>query len=1136
MWVLNKRVARNLRANVVRWCAILFMVILCVYLVTAYMGDAITAGYNHAKSFSDNNARSGRFTALAELNDDELKGASELGFDIEREFYLDYPALEEAKLRVFRLREKVDLVFCDSGNPAQTDSEAVVEKHFCEYNDFHVGDKINIAGLEFTISGIGGSPDAEYVFDIDGETTNHKIFGNCFVNAEGYERLRNTGEMIGSEIYRYAYKKLSEDTEDSVLEDYLRDIEFDETRIKNRFFTEMLNDILKSKINIENAMNDMNDACDDLKETSDEFARSARDMCDAAEKFYDAVNDDLVSGINDLADGVSELNSNSADLNNGAGDIFDLFLRNAESSLAQYGINRELTRQNYASVLSSVSFADAGNEYAQTIDTLLSSLRQVDEYCSGVRTYTSAVGEASSGAADLRAASEQIRGASQQFVSGLGQYVQTPEFGGTLDALNSSYDMINSGIAGADDGISELSGALSTIDAGSSQLREGSDLIFDMLLSDISSRISAYGTSVTLTRDNYESAVSEIRNNISKQVPDTASQSMNDLICSLDDYRTFYDGIADYTAGVDELNDSIAELHDSMPDLVDNAAELRDAALEFADHTAELKDGVEEFSDAIGDFNDNIDELDEFFDIDVDIIETFEPLSFHTGVQNTADRNMNTAETCGIIVFMIVAFIFTVFISHEIDNESSVIGAMYSMGVKKWSLIRHYLIIPITISLAGGIIGTAVGLSPIGVGLLGASTENFYSMPKFVSHIDYRILAMGVFAPVIISAVVTVIIVNKKLSNSPLSMLRHEKKIRKIKARNLDSLPFITAFRIKQFFNELGTSLMVFFGMLLPLMFLMLALNFAVSIDPFIEGAKNDIKFEELCVMKYAPSDVPENCEDVYIETLDMKGKIGNCSVSVMGIQPNSKCFGFSVAGNRINTVSIGTGTARKYNMKKGDVFTLYSSDKHRYYTFEVADTVDYAVGLYVFMDIEDMRNVFSRSDDYYNALVSTEKINIEKERLFADYTKDSIIKAAEDDVAGMMVSIYIFIVVAAIVFFIITFLMIKLMIDRAKMNISLMKVFGFNRGELRKLYINGNFYLIMASLLIGMPVSKLFVDKVWFAMSNQNIEAGYDTRYPIFLYLIIIGVVIVMYLIITFILNTVINKIHMSEVLKNRE
>ena len=73
-------------------------------------------------------------------------------------------------------------------------------------------------------------------------------------------------------------------------------------------------------------------------------------------------------------------------------------------------------------------------------------------------------------------------------------------------------------------------------------------------------------------------------------------------------------------------------------------------------------------------------------------------------------------------------------------------------------------------------------------------------------------------------------------------------------------------------------------------------------------------------------------------------------------------------------------------------------------------------VGLYVFMDIEDMRRVFGRSDDYYNALVSTEKISIEKERLFADYTKDSIIKAAEDDVAGMMISIYIFIAVAAIV------------------------------------------------------------------------------------------------------------------------
>ena len=37
----------------------------------------------------------------------------------------------------------------------------------------------------------------------------------------------------------------------------------------------MLNDILQSKIDIENAMND---ACDDLKDTSEEFDSSAREM------------------------------------------------------------------------------------------------------------------------------------------------------------------------------------------------------------------------------------------------------------------------------------------------------------------------------------------------------------------------------------------------------------------------------------------------------------------------------------------------------------------------------------------------------------------------------------------------------------------------------------------------------------------------------------------------------------------------------------------------------------------------------------------------------------------------------------------------------------------------------------------
>lgn len=1132
MWVVNKRISRNLRAGKVKWIAILLIVVMCTYYMIAVYGSALLSQYNHAKNFRDNKARNGRFTALAELYDDELLKGEDLGFDIEKECYLDYPALENAKLRVFRNRTKLDLVFCDEGKLAENDSEIVLEKHFSRFNDIHVGDKVNIAGLEFTISGIGGAADAEYVFDIQGEVTDHKSFANGYVTEEGYERLRKTGKNIGSEVYRYGYRKHDESTKDGILEDYFRDMDFDAGRIENKYFKEMFSELMKSKTDLESSMKEMNDACDDLKSAANDFDDSAKDMCDAAEEFCDVVNNDLVSGISDLADGVEELDKNSGTLTDGADQIFELFLTNAENGLRDYGVNIDLTKDNYESALRSVNFSSASGQYSGTIDELISSLQMIESFCSGVHSYTEGVGQVRGGASELRSASDQLGSASEQFKRGLEQYAAVPEFAGAFEALNTGYGMIDEGLRGTSEGVAQLSSSLDTIDSGSAQLRDGADRIFDMMLSDISSRVSTYGVSVSLTRDNYASALNDVKGGLGYYVTETAGNSVNDLISSLNSYKEFSDGLKDYTDGVGQLHDGIKSLNDVIPDLIENSEALCDAAFEFADHTSELKDGVGEFSDAIGGFNDNMDELDEMFDYDYDIIESFEPLRFNTGIYNTAQSNIDTINTCVILIFLVIGFIFTVFISQDIDNDSAVIGALYSMGVQKRKLICHYMIIPVMIALVGGVLGTVAGISPIGIKMMNQSMESFYSLPKFVNNFDARLLLIGIVIPVLISSLISLVVITKKLSRSPLSLLRHERKLKKVCIGRLDRMTFLSAFRIKYFLTEIGTSLIVFIGMILSLSLLMYSMNYTIATKPAIEGAERDIKFEDLCVMKYAPKEVPEGAEKVYIES----GSIGRCEVNIMGIEPDSKCFSFDVKNNSRNKISVGSGTALKYGLKAGDMFTVNSTDRHRYYTFEVENIVDFSPGLYVFMKIDDMRRTFGADSDYYNALISDKKIDIDQGRVFSYYSKESIVKSVKDSFESSSLSTLIFFFITIAVFMIITFLMIKLMIDRSRMNISLFRVFGYNRLEIKQLFIDGNFYLIVFSVLAGMPIAKLFVDKVWFPASSYGLDMGFDTRYPVWLYLLIVMAVIVVYIIVSSILGVVANKITVSEVLKNRE
>ena len=115
-------------------------------------------------------------------------------------------------------------------------------------------------------------------------------------------------------------------------------------------------------------------------------------------------------------------------------------------------------------------------------------------------------------------------------------------------------------------------------------------------------------------------------------------------------------------------------------------------------------------------------------------------------------------------------------------------------------------------------------------------------------------------------------------------------------------------------------------------------------------------------------------------------------------------------------------------------------------------------------------------------------------------------------------------------------YLMIKMMIDRSSFNISLMKIFGFRRREVRKMYLDGNFYMVAIGALIVIPLCKMIMDYVYSRYLVSNVGVGIRPDYPPEMYVAVFGVIIGLYLIINLALTNRIRKITPAEVLKNRE
>ena len=114
-------------------------------------------------------------------------------------------------------------------------------------------------------------------------------------------------------------------------------------------------------------------------------------------------------------------------------------------------------------------------------------------------------------------------------------------------------------------------------------------------------------------------------------------------------------------------------------------------------------------------------------------------------------------------------------------------------------------------------------------------------------------------------------------------------------------------------------------------------------------------------------------------------------------------------------------------------------------------------------------------------------------------------------------------------------YLMMKVMIDRSAFSISLIKVFGFRKKEIRRLYLDGNFFIIAIGAAVCLPLSKFVMDQVYpFMVSNVN--CGIDISFAPWLWIVLYVSILLLYFVINRVLVGRLNKILPAEVLKNRE
>lgn len=1122
--ILSKRVLRDIRENLLRYLALFFLVALVMYMVVAIVGAAETIMQGTKESGRIHHREDGQFGVFVPLTDDEIAQITEKGVTLQRDFSLDFH-LGQSTLRVYRARETVDLFVPSQGSEVPAQGEILLEQHYAEKHELGLGDSLTVGGRDFIVTGIGSTPDYDAAYEKTSDTTvDSNLFGVGFVTAEDYEALKAGGESFRTEDYTYTYL-LNDAMTDQELKELLQSFELDRSKVTDTYFLEMLADAEETK----------NDIQDGIRE--------------------------LLDGVNELADGVDELAEHNAELTDAADTLFDAMLEQVNDSLKDAGVEVTLTSSNYEQQLNTM----IANPHAYTasmrqdLQDIKKSLDELQEYKDGIQAYTDGVNAASDGSGKLVVGMGQItansdalnQGADAIFNAILGMVneqlqAQFNTFGfpfsglttdgygkeldqmavmftqmgysqvaaqlstvkGQLDTVAKFRDGVKAytkGVGEASIGNQQLFGGLSTLYTASEVVVDGTDAVVDALIDMVEAQLKESDITVDLTADNYKEELERLTtegSSVDAKLKDSLKEA-KDTLADLEDFR---EGIIDYTDAVDEI----------------------------ADGSRELRDGVQELQDETDDM------IEEYFAFDIDNLTQFLIAADNPRIDAAAGDvviNRFAGILAGIILMVLFTYVISVFVIHNIEKESSVIGALYALGVTRGQLLFHYLLNPMLIAFLGGVVGCILGFSKYGTGWQMGDSIAYYSLPPMRIVTPGYLLFYSLIMPPVTAVVVNYLVINKKLKCTALSLLRNEQtagKAGRIQNMNLGNMKFLLRFQIRQMLREIRSAFAVVIGMFICLLILMMSIDCAVLCINFGNACLEETKYAYMYTYKYPTEDVPEGGTPAYVENLKKEAYGYNLDVTVLGIDDDNPYFPI-VTADKKNEIVISSAAAQKFGVKVGEKLVLSDEVNERDYAFTVKNIVRFTSGVYVFLDRDIMQELFDQEDDYYNVVFADHALDIDNGRLYATVSKENVEESSQifTDMMGPMVVMLV--AISALIFMIVMYLMMKVMIDRSAFSISLMKVFGYRRREIRRLYLDGNFYVILLGALICVPLAKWSMDLV-YPYCIANVAIGMDLKFTPQIYIMIYGGILLCYMVINFLLVGRLNKLVPAEVLKNRE
>lgn len=528
-----------------------------------------------------------------------------------------------------------------------------------------------------------------------------------------------------------------------------------------------------------------------------------------------------------------------------------------------------------------------------------------------------------------------------------------------------------------------------------------------------------------------------------------------------------------------------------------------------------------------------------------------------TGTDMGSDRAMMLILL--YIIIAIMAFVFGITISNTIMKEANVIGTLRASGYTRRELVRHYMTMPVMVTLVGAVTGNILGYT-VFKNYCASMYYGSYSLPTYVTIWNGEAFVLTTVAPVLLMVAINLIILTKRLSLSPLKFIRRDISSRKQKRAFplYKGIPFFVRFRLRVILQNLSNYLMLFVGILFANLLLLFGIALPEVLDHYQEeistnmlsnyqymltipvGTVNkDQKLRtmlEMMMFQYGVETDNEDAEKFSAWTLKSidNGFYKSEEIICYGVEPDSRYIKASIPKNE---AYVSKSFAEKFELKKGDTVTLKEAYEDTTYDFKVAGVYNYQGGLAVFMNRNELNEVFDEDDDYFCGYFSdTEITDIDDKYIGSVIDLQALTKISRqlDRSMGRMMDLVDGF--AIVIFLVVIYLLSKIIIEKNAQSVSMAKILGYLDNEISGLYIIPTSIMVILFFIGSIPLCYKALAALFRFMMIMEMTGWIPLYVPPIVYMKVFIAGVFSYCVVAVLEYRKIRGVPMDEALKNVE